>query len=56
MRKLLQGAALMAFILAACGAAAHAQADYPSRPIKMYVPFPPGGGIDVTARIAAEKL
>jgi len=22
----------------------------------MYVPFPPGGGIDVTARIAAEKL
>jgi tripartite-type tricarboxylate transporter receptor subunit TctC len=56
MRKLLQGAALMACILAACGAAAHAQADYPSRPIKMYVPFPPGGGIDVTARIAAEKL
>src|SRR5580704_11148955 len=56
MRKLLQGATLMACILAACGAAAHAQADFPSRPIKMYVPFPPGGGIDVTARIAAEKL
>jgi tripartite-type tricarboxylate transporter receptor subunit TctC len=56
MRKLLQGAALIACILAACGAAAHAQTDFPSRPIKMYVPFPPGGGIDVTARIAAEKL
>src|SRR5580704_19773886 len=56
MRKLLRGAALMACILAACGAVAHAQADFPSRPIKMYVPFPPGGGIDVTARIAAEKL
>jgi tripartite-type tricarboxylate transporter receptor subunit TctC len=56
MRKLLQGAALMAAILAVCGAAAHAQTDFPSRPIKMYVPFPPGGGIDVTARIAAEKL
>ena len=56
MRKLLQGAALLAGILAACVAAAHAQADFPSRPIKMYVPFPPGGGIDVTARIAAEKL
>src|SRR6202044_376986 len=56
MRKLLQGAALLAAILAACGAVAHAQADFPSRPIKMYVPFPPGGGIDVTARIAAEKL
>ena len=34
----------------------HAQSDFPSRPIKMIVPFPPGGGIDVTARIAADKL
>jgi tripartite-type tricarboxylate transporter receptor subunit TctC len=56
MRKLLQGAAWAAWALALCVTAAGAQADYPSRPIKMYVPFPPGGGIDVTARIAAEKL
>jgi tripartite-type tricarboxylate transporter receptor subunit TctC len=56
MRKLLQGAAWAAWALALCVTAAHAQADFPSRPIKMYVPFPPGGGIDVTARIAAEKL
>jgi tripartite-type tricarboxylate transporter receptor subunit TctC len=56
MRKLLQGAAWAAWALALCVMAAHAQADFPSRPIKMYVPFPPGGGIDVTARIAAEKL
>src|SRR6478609_6827771 len=35
---------------------ARAQNDYPSRPIKMIVPFPPGGGIDMTARIAAQKL
>jgi tripartite-type tricarboxylate transporter receptor subunit TctC len=56
MRKLLQGAAWAAWAFALCVTAAHAQADYPSRPIKMYVPFPPGGGIDVTARIAAEKL
>ncbi len=55
MRKLLRGLAWAACVLA-CGAAAHAQSDYPSRPIKMYVPFPPGGGIDVTARIAADKL
>jgi tripartite-type tricarboxylate transporter receptor subunit TctC len=55
MRKLLQGAAWAVWALALCVTAAHAQADYPSRPIKMYVPFP-GGGIDVTARIAAEKL
>jgi tripartite-type tricarboxylate transporter receptor subunit TctC len=37
-------------------APARAQADFPSRPIKMIVPFPAGGGIDVTARIAAKGL
>ncbi len=42
--------------IAACPAPAAAQADYPSRPIKMIVPFPPGGGIDMTARIAAQSL
>lgn len=35
---------------------AGAQNDFPSRPIKMVVPFPPGGGIDVTARIAAQAM
>lgn len=29
---------------------------YPSRPIHMIVPFPPGGGIDAAARPFAEKL
>jgi tripartite-type tricarboxylate transporter receptor subunit TctC len=33
-----------------------AQDDFPSRPIKLIVPFPAGGGIDVTARIAAQAL
>ena len=59
MRKLLQGAAWAAWALALCVTAASAQtsaqADFPLRPIKMYVPFPPGGGIDVTARIFADK-
>ncbi len=36
-------------------AAAHAQ-GYPSRPIKMIVPFPPGGGFDAIARPFSEKL
>jgi len=34
---------------------AHAQ-DYPVKPIRMIVPYPPGGGTDVVARIVNEKL
>ncbi|MET0202753.1 MAG: tripartite tricarboxylate transporter substrate binding protein [Casimicrobiaceae bacterium] len=38
-------------------AAAGAQpAAYPSQPIKIIVPFTPGGGTDLTARIVAEAL
>ncbi len=33
-----------------------AQTDFPSRPVRVIVPFGPGGATDVTTRIAAEKL
>jgi tripartite-type tricarboxylate transporter receptor subunit TctC len=33
-----------------------AQADYPSKPIKLIVAFPPGGTSDVMARMVAEPL
>lgn len=58
MRKLLQGLRVSGFVLTLCAwtLPALAQADFPTRPIRMYVPFPPGGGIDVTARIAADQL
>jgi tripartite-type tricarboxylate transporter receptor subunit TctC len=36
--------------------AAFAQADFPSRPITIIVPFPPGGSSDVVTRLVAQKL
>jgi tripartite-type tricarboxylate transporter receptor subunit TctC len=36
--------------------AAFAQGKYPERPIKIIVPFPPGGGVDLTARLMMEPL
>ena len=35
---------------------ARAQGKYPERPIKIIVPFPPGGGVDLTARLLMEPL
>ena len=42
-------------ILVAFGGPAAAD-DYPSRPVILIVPFPPGGGNDAMARLMAEKL
>ena len=52
-------AGLSALAALACPATAFAQdaaASYPSRPVTMIVPFPPGGGTDTGARWVAEQL
>jgi tripartite-type tricarboxylate transporter receptor subunit TctC len=43
------------FFLSTCLLSVNAQ-DYPNRPIKIVVPFTPGGGNDVYAREIAQKL
>jgi tripartite-type tricarboxylate transporter receptor subunit TctC len=47
-------AACAALLLA--GTAQAQQADFPNKPIKMIVPFPAGGGTDVTARLISAKM
>jgi tripartite-type tricarboxylate transporter receptor subunit TctC len=47
--------AAIAVALLACVAGVRAQ-TYPSRPITIIVPFPPGGSTDVVARIMAERM
>jgi tripartite-type tricarboxylate transporter receptor subunit TctC len=37
-------------------AAALAQAVYPAKPIRIVVPYTPGGGVDVLARVVGGKL
>jgi len=47
----------LALALAACALAGPAIAqEYPTKPVRILVPYPPGGASDVTARILADKL
>jgi tripartite-type tricarboxylate transporter receptor subunit TctC len=47
---------IAATVLALGAGAATANDAYPSRPVKLIVPFAPGGSTDVLARIFAQKL
>jgi tripartite-type tricarboxylate transporter receptor subunit TctC len=52
-RAFVRGAALAGFALFAQAAAAQ---DWPTKPVRFIVPYPPGGGTDVIARIVQEPL
>ena len=47
--------AFMAGVLLSAYGPVHADA-YPAKPIRMLVPFPPGGGGDIVARVVAQKF
>ncbi|HEX3172103.1 MAG TPA: tripartite tricarboxylate transporter substrate-binding protein, partial [Burkholderiales bacterium] len=35
---------------------AHAQTDYPAKPVRIVIPIAPGGGTDIVGRMIAQKL
>jgi tripartite-type tricarboxylate transporter receptor subunit TctC len=47
---------VLAFAFALQAAGPSGAQDFPSRPIKLVVPVPPGGAFDVTARLVAEHM
>ena len=54
MKTWIRVSALLFAVLSVAGPAAGQQ--YPARPVRMLVGFPPGGGTDIVGRIVAQKL
>jgi tripartite-type tricarboxylate transporter receptor subunit TctC len=55
MRRLIQIAAIAAAMIAA-GGPASAQSAFPSKPVHIFVPYAPGGGVDVLARTLGDAV
>ena len=49
-------AALISAVLSLCSAPLAFAQTYPSKPIRLISPYPPGGGTDATARIVAQAI
>jgi len=54
--RTLRVATFLACVLAAFFPGAPARGAYPEKPIRLIVPSPPGGGNDIMARLAGQKL
>ena len=55
MKRLFAGLLLVA-AWASAVVLAHAQSDYPTKPVKLIIPFPVGGTSDIMGRMAADEL
>src|SRR6202043_2395061 len=55
-RHVLQATAVAPFVVLLRGGAASAQTAYPTRPVKVVIPYPPAGGADTVGRILFQKL
>jgi len=49
-------ATMAALVIALATGATRAQDDFPTRPVRIIVPFPPGGSADAIARAVGQKL
>ncbi|HEY0295896.1 MAG TPA: tripartite tricarboxylate transporter substrate binding protein [Bordetella sp.] len=54
-RALVGGALALALGLSAAPLLAQAASDYPDKPLRFIVPYPPGGPLDTMARLLAQK-
>ncbi len=54
--KLITNGSLALLCAITCTATIAADRSYPDRPVRMMVPFPPGGANDIVARLVAQKL